>query len=242
VNEQFVKRFNLGADPVGKRMAWGSGKKDFDLAIVGVARNAKYNGVKEEIPPLVFFPYRQTEWVGNLTFYVRGTLPEEMLLSMIPGVVAKVAPNLPVANVSTMAQTIRASVFDDRVMAVLCASFAILATLLASIGLYGVMSYSVAQRTREFGVRMALGAAPSAIRVMVLRQVAVMTLVGGGVGVMASTSFGRIVESFLFQVTGYDTTVLLVSSILLGIVAIGAGFIPAHRASKVEPMRALHYE
>jgi len=242
VNEQFAKKFNLGANVIGKRMAQGSGKKDLELQIVGLVRNAKYSGVKEAIPPQFFIPYRQDFGTGNLTFYVRGAVPPETLLPMIRPTVAKVAPNVPIERMGTMAETIKDSVSDDRVMAVLCDAFAALATFLAAIGLYGVLSYSVAQRTREFGVRMALGADRSGIRGMVLRQVALMAVIGGGVGLAAARGLGLLGEAIFYEMSGYDSSVLLVSALLLAAVTFGAGFVPAHRASRVEPMTALRYE
>ena len=141
-----------------------------------------------------------------------------------------------------MPQQVRDNVFLDRMISTLSAGFAILATILAAVGLYGVLAYTVAQRTREIGLRMALGAAPGRVRAMVLRQVAVMTLIGGVVGLMAAIGIGSVAESQLYQMKGRDATVLVVSAVLLTLVALGSGLIPAHRASKVDPMRALRYE
>ena len=124
----------------------------------------------------------------------------------------------------------------------LSTAFACLATLLAAIGLYGVLAYTVAQRTREIGLRMALGAEPSRVRAMVLRQVALMTLIGGAIGLVGAVWLGRLSASLLYQLEGHDPLVLVVASVTLAIVALGAGFIPANRASRVEPMQALRYE
>ncbi len=141
-----------------------------------------------------------------------------------------------------MPQQVRENVFLDRFISVLSAAFACLATLLAAVGLYGVLAYTVSQRTREIGLRMALGAAPGRVRGMVLRQVASMTLVGGVVGLAAAVALARLAQSLLFQMQGYDPFVLVGSAVALTLVALGAGFIPAHRASQVDPMRALRYE
>jgi len=130
----------------------------------------------------------------------------------------------------------------ERMISILSASFAVLATLLAAVGLYGVLAYTVAQRTREIGLRMALGAAPNRVRAMVLRQVGVMTVVGGTVGLIAAVWAGRAAKSILYQMEGHDPIVLVASAMLLALVALGAGFIPAHRASRVDPMLALRYE
>jgi ABC-type antimicrobial peptide transport system permease subunit len=127
-------------------------------------------------------------------------------------------------------------------MSTLSASFAVLATLLAAVGLYGVLAYTVAQRTREIGLRMALGAGRGVVRGMVLRQVGWMTLVGGIVGLAGALGLGRGAKSLLFEMEGHDPVVLAASAILLVLVALGAGFVPAQRASKIDPMRALRYE
>jgi predicted permease len=242
VNEAFAKKFNLGRDVVGKHI--GNRGETLDTEIVGFVQNAKYSEVKREIPPLFFRPYRQgdTAAVGSITFYVRTASNPDAFLSNIPRVVAQLDPNLPVEDLRTMPQQVRENVFLDRFISVLSAAFASLATLLAAVGLYGVLAYTVSQRTREIGLRMALGAAPGRVRAMVLRQVGVMTLVGGIVGLAASIGLARLAQSLLFQMQGSDPLVLAGSAVTLTLVALGAGFIPAHRASKVDPMSALRYE
>jgi predicted permease len=243
VNEQFAKKFGLGRDAVGKFMKpGGSGQTELDVEIIGLVQNAKYNEVKQEMPPLYFLPYRQDEGIGSISFYVRGAVPEDQMLSMVQPVVARLDRNLPVEELGTMEQTVRDSVGADRIITTLSAAFAVLATMLAAIGLYGVLAYTVAQRTREFGVRMALGAPPSLVRTMVLRQVGLMTAVGGIVGLGAAVALGQLAQSILYEIKGYDPTVLILSTVVLTVVAIGAGFVPARRASRVDPMSALRYE
>ena len=141
-----------------------------------------------------------------------------------------------------MPEQIRQNVFLDRLITVLSAAFASLATLLAAIGLYGVLAYTVAQRTREIGLRMALGAAPERVRVMVLAQVGMMTAIGGPIGLAAAIAIGRLAESLLYELKGWDPIVLGGSALLLATVTVSAGLIPAVRASRVDPMRALRYE
>ena len=145
-------------------------------------------------------------------------------------------------DLRTLEQQARQNVFLDRLISVLSAAFAALATLLAAIGLYGVLAYTVSQRTREIGLRMALGAAPSRIRGMVLRQVAVMTMVGGAIGLIGAAWIGSLAQSLLFELKGHDPTVLASASGALTLVALAAGLVPAHRASRVDPMRSLRYE
>ena len=243
VNEAFAKKFNLGRQAVGKRMS-NSHAPDakLDYEIVGLATDAKYNDVKNEVPPVFFFPYRQDEKLGSMTFYVRTSLDPNLFLANIPKVVAKLDPNLPVEGLRTMPQQVRENVFLDRMISVLSAGFSLLATLLAAVGLYGVLAYTVSQRTREIGLRMALGATPARVRHMIMNQVMLMMVIGGVVGLSAAVAVGHFAESLLYRLKGYDTMVLGASAIALTLVALGAGFIPALRASQVEPMTTLRYE
>ncbi len=191
VNEAFAKKFNLGREAVGKRMKVGGRGSKLDIEIVGLVQNAKYSSVKQEIPPLFFTPYRQDDELGFLTFYARTGLDPEQMLPSIGGVVRTLDPNLPVEDLKTVAAQIRDNVFVDRMISTESAAFAALATLLAAIGLYGVLAYTVAQRTREFGLRMALGADGPRVRRMVLTQVGWMTLIGAVVGVAGAIGLGR---------------------------------------------------
>jgi ABC-type antimicrobial peptide transport system permease subunit len=180
--------------------------------------------------------------MGFLNFYVKTTLSSEQLMGTIPKVVARLDPNLPVESLRTMEQQVRENVFMDRLLTVLAGSFAGLATLLAAIGLYGVLAYTVAQRTREIGLRMALGAAPDRVRRMILSQMGIMTVVGGAIGLALAVLVGWYAQSLLFGLKGYDPVVFASSAGLLGLIALGAGFVPALRASRVDPMTALRYE
>jgi predicted permease len=241
VNEAFAKKFNLGRDVVGKRMDTEDGKL-MNIEIVGLVRDAKYNNVKTETPPMFVTPYRQDEKLGFSNFYVRTTLDEQQLLSILPGVVKRIDPGLPIDELKTMTRQVDENLFMDRMISTLSASFAVLATLLAAVGLYGVLAYTVAQRTKEFGLRMALGADAARVRGLVLGQVGRMTIIGGIIGLAAAVGLGRLAQSLLFQLEGYDPVVLAFSAVVLTIVALGAGFIPAYRASRLDPMRALRYE
>jgi predicted permease len=241
VNEAFTKKFNLGRDAIGKFMG-ANGSDSTDMQIVGVVRDAKYDRVKREAPPIFIIPYRQDSTIGYLHFYVRTSGDPAPIVRAIPGVVRKLDPNLPVESLKTMTQQVKENVYLDRMISILSAGFALLATLLAAVGLYGVLAYSVAQRTREIGVRMALGADGSVVRRMVLRQVGMMTLVGGVIGIIAALGVGRWATSLLFQLEGHDPVVLVTSATVLVIVALAAGYVPALRASRIDPMQALRYE
>jgi predicted permease len=240
VNEAFAKKFNLGANPVGMRMAQGSGA--LDIEIVGLAKNAKYSEVKAEVPALFFTPYRQTERMGSLRFYVATSGAADAVLSAIPPMMARIDPTLPVGSLQTLEEQARNNVFEDRLVSTLASVFAGLATLLAAIGLYGVLAYTVAQRTREFGLRMALGADGGMIRRLVLRQVALMTLIGAAAGLTIAIIAGRYATSLLYEMSGIDPMVLSAAAVILAVVAVLAGLIPAFRASRVDPMLALRYE
>ena len=242
VNQAFAKKFNLGDNPIGKRFGLGGPNAKPDIEIVGLVQDAKYSEVKRAVPPQYFLPYRQEERLGFGYFYARTATPPEQLLATIPAVIRKLDANLPVGDVKTMETQVRENVSEDRIISTLSLAFALLATVLAAIGLYGVLAYTVAQRTREFGLRMALGADGATVRGMVMKQVAKMAIVGGIIGMIAAVAVGRLAQSILFELQGHDPMVLTASTIALGIVALGAGFIPALRASKIDPMNALRYE
>jgi len=238
VNEAFVRKFNLGSSAVGVHIGDGrSGPTDTE--IVGVVRDAKYNDVKGEVPALVYRPYRQNAALFAAYFYVRSAQPPEALLAALPRVVAEQDPAVPVRDLMTMPEQVRDNVFLDRMISLLSASFAVLATLMAALGLYGVLAYTTAQRTREFGLRMALGAAPGQVRALILWQVARMTMVGGVLGLAAAMALGTAVRSLLFGLDGYDPVVVGLSVVLLAAVAVGAGLLPAMRAARTDPMQAL---
>jgi len=242
VNEAFARKFNLGRDAVGRHIGNQGRDKPLDIEIVGFVHDAKYSDVKREVPPQYFLPYRQDNRLASINFYVRTAAQPESRTSSIVRAVAQIDPDLPIENMRTLPEQIRDNVFLDRFITTLSTAFASLATLLAAIGLYGVLAYTVSQRTREIGVRMALGAAPARVRGMILRQVGAMTLAGGIIGSAAAIALGRAAQTLLFELQGWDPAVLAVSVVVLALVALCAGFVPAVRASKVEPMRALRYE
>jgi predicted permease len=240
VNEAFAKKFKLGRDAVGKRMSQGG--DTLDIEIIGLAKDSKYSQVKQPIPPVFYVPYRQDSTIGSNRFYVRSGMDPATVMKAIPGVIKKLDPDLPIAGMRSLEQQVKDNVFLDRMISTLSAAFALLATLLAAIGLYGVLAYSVAQRTREIGVRMALGANGTEVRMMVLKQVGIMTLIGGVVGLAGALELGSLAKSLLFELQGYDPAVMATSIAALTAVAFGAGYLPALRASRIDPMQALRHE
>ena len=242
VNESFARKFGLGREAIGKRMARGGLDAELDTEIVGLVRDARYNDVKRPAPPLFYWPYRQDDANGSITFYARTTLPPDDLLRTIPTLIAQLDPNLPVNELKTLPQQVRENVVLDRMIGILSTAFALLATLLAAVGLYGVLAYTVAQRTREIGLRMALGADARRLRAMVLGQVGRMTLVGGIVGTLVALGLSRFARSLLYEIEGTNPIVVAGAILALSVVALGAGSVPAHRASRIDPMRALRDE
>jgi predicted permease len=243
VNETFARKFGLGRDAVGKYISDSVGNDvKLDTQIVGLVQDAKYSEVKQRTPPLFFRPYRQNERLGYIGFYVRTATPPQQLMPSISSVISRLDANLPVENLKTMTQQVRENVFLDRMISTLSAAFALLATVLAAIGLYGVLAYTVAQRTREIGVRMALGADGGRVRRMVLRQVALITVIGSAIGLAGAFALGRGAESLLFEMQGHDPIVFTSAAFVLALVAFAAGFLPAQKAARIDPMVALRYE
>jgi ABC-type antimicrobial peptide transport system permease subunit len=177
-----------------------------------------------------------------MNFYVRSTLPPEQLITTVQATVKRLEPSMPVEDLKTMTQQIRENVFLDRMISIMSASFALLATLLAGVGLYGVLAYSVSQRIREIGVRMALGANSKHVRGLVMKQVFLMLALGGAIGVTGALGLGQAARSLLFQLEGHDPTVFATAVVLLSLIAVAAGYVPALRASRVDPMQALRYD
>ncbi len=241
VNEEFARKFEMGDQVVGKWMRIGGGD-EMDIEIVGLTRDTKYSEVKQETPPLFYLPYRQNEELGMLNFYLRSSGDPKQMLSTIRTSVAELDPNLPIEDLRTMEMQVAESVFVDRILSTLSASFAILATVLAAIGLYGVLAYAVAQRTGEIGLRMALGADGARVSRMILQQVAWMTVPGALLGVLAALGLGRIAGSLLFEMEGHDPSVFVSATAVLAAIALLAGLLPARRAARIDPMRALRDE
>jgi predicted permease len=247
VNEAFAKKFNLGRNAVGKHMSVYN--DSLNIEIVGLAKDSKYSQVKDKIPPVFVLPWRQagpqahgTYDVGSNYFYVRTALPTDQAIRAIRSVMKTIDPNLPIEELETLPQQVRDNVYLDRMISTLTVAFALLATVLAAIGLYGVLAYSVAQRTREMGVRMALGADAGNVRGLVLSQVGVMTAIGGAIGIAAAIGLGRAAQSLLYELQGYNLAVIAAAAAVLAVVAFAAGWLPALKASRVDPMQALRHE
>jgi putative ABC transport system permease protein len=243
VNQAFLTRFNLGQDIVGTRMRMNMGYGADEVEIVGIAGDAKYASVKADTVAQVYTPRPpRDDAFAAVFFYVRGSVDAAALLRAIPGAVAAVAPTLPVNGLETMEHRVGGNISQDSVMATLSAVFAALATLLAAVGVYAVLSYNIGARTREIGLRLALGSSPGRLRVMVLKQVAAVAVIGAVSGFAAALGVGRLASSQLFELEGYDPLVFGSALAVIALVVVVASYVPARKASHIAPMEALRHE
>jgi predicted permease len=242
VSERFAERTGLAADAlVGRNIDLGARDRTgaaVTYEIVGVVGDMRSGKITDELDPQLFLHAPP----GGPTFYVRGTRPAEDLINVVRETVARAAPTLPITNLQTMEQQFRANIAIERFFAVTSTAFAVLATALAALGLYGILAYSVAQRSREIGLRIALGAPTGRIRGMVLKQVAAMAVIGIVLGAAAAWLLGRAVQAVLFGVEAGDPLAMAAAVALLAAVMLGAAYVPARRASRVDPMSVLRYE
>ena len=243
VNEKMARDFFGAANPIGRHFGWGSGKGSKpDIEIIGVAKMASTPLCDRSTPRFVYTPYTKLERVGGMIFFARTAQDPQSLTAALRRAVANLDPNLPVQDMKTMDELIDESVVFDRIIAQLSVFFGMLATLLASIGLYGVMAYNVARRTREIGVRIALGADRRNVLGLVMREVAGLAAIGLAIAAPVSVLLGRLVESQLYGIKGADPLVVAGAAILLAAIALVSGYIPAWRASRVDPVVALRWE
>jgi hypothetical protein len=239
INETMARYFFGKENPLGRHAGFG---KDLNIEIVGVVRDGKYRTLREETKRTMYLPWMQDSTIEDMTFFVRAADDEKSLGGALRGAVAALDPNLPVYGLKTMQAEIDDSIYIDRMIAALSSFFGGLATLLAAIGLYGVMAYSVARRTREIGLRMALGAERGHVVWLVMREVTLLAGIGIAVALPVAYGLGRAVNSQLYGVQPADFGVLAGGTVLLALVAGVAGYVPARRASRVDPLVALRYE
>jgi predicted permease len=237
VNEAFVRRYVEGRDPIGTRLGWGNlPNVKYAIEIVGVAKDAVYEDLREEIKPLIYFPF---SW-GD-TFVVRAAGPPDAVMATLRREVQAVDGNLE-SSMRTVADALDRAVVREKLLSRLSTFFGILATVLAGIGLYGLMAYAVVRRTREIGIRMALGAARGVVLRSELRSAIRLVAAGIAVGVPLAVAVGRLVRSQLFGISGTDPVTFAMATALLALVAGAAAYLPARRASRVDPIIALRWE
>jgi predicted permease len=243
VNEAFVRHFLPGQDPIGRRMATGRGRRiKLDLEIVGVVRDARYSSLREASPPVFYTPYLQGAKQTGLTFYVRTAADPEAMAPVVRREVAALDRNLPVGDLQTMRRQVERSLRAEKLLSLLAAGFAALATGLAAVGLYGVLAYDVARRTREIGIRMALGARAAEVRALVVKDVVLLAGLGSALGLAFAAAAGRLLHAVLFGTTAWDPAVYAGALTVVSVVSIAAAYLPARRASRVDPMVALRQE
>jgi predicted permease len=248
VNQTFANKYFPNENPIGKRFTFDTKKPD-EIEIVGLVKDAKYTRQRDEIPPTIYSPWRQElRSMAGATFEARTAGDPNALISAIRQAVREVDGNLPLNNIKTQAEQAEETLRMERLFAKLLSLFGLLAQQLASIGLYGVMAYSVSQRTNEIGIRMALGANRRDVLMMVLRQGMALTIIGVLLGLAGSYVLIKYLESkmnltnMLYGVNPGDPMIYVVIAVLLTIVALVACFIPARRATNVDPMVALRVE
>ncbi len=238
VNRTFVRKFFPHENPIGHRIGWGA--PPYDKTIIGVVKDFKDTDLKGELLPYAITAALQSATPSAMTFYVQAENP----LSLAPAIkqaVQRLDPALPVYDVKTVDQQIGETHFLDRLFAWLAGAFGVLATLLAAVGLYGVTAYSVARRTQEIGIRIALGAARSDVLRLVLWEVCSLVGVGLIIGMPAALTLGKLVESQLYGLKGDDLPAVLAAIAILVVVSGIAGYLPARRATRIEPLEALRY-
>jgi predicted permease len=243
INESMARRFFAGRQPVGLHFGFGKAKEaKIDTEIIGVAKDSKNTDLRDQVYPTVFLPYSQSEHAGNATFYVRTNQDPVALTATVRNVVQSLDSNLPLYDLKTLAAQVDDIAFTDRLVTVFSLGLGLLASLLAAVGLYGVMAYVVARRTREIGIRMALGATQQSVAWMILREILGMLAAGLAIGLIAAYGIGRVIESQLFGVKASDPLVFFIAAGLLVAVALLAGWLPSRKAAGVDPMVALRYE
>jgi macrolide transport system ATP-binding/permease protein len=240
VNETLANKYWPGQNAVGKRIKFGGAQGKYS-EIIGVTRTGKYRNVREEAKPYIYRPFMQ-RYQSEMTLIVRTDGNPTALLSSLRNEVQKLDRNLPLFDVKTLNEHLGAALAEERTNALLVGSFGLLALLLAAVGIYGLMSYAVTQRTHEIGIRMALGAKSSDVLKLILWESLKLAVIGVALGLLGAMAVTRLVSSMLFETSATDPGTFIVVALILTLVMLLASYIPARRATKVDPMIALRYE
>jgi predicted permease len=242
INQSLARsRFPHG-NPVGKRLKFGIPLKDEWVQVIGICDDTRYANLRDNAPQQFFVPYVQRSEEGGGTYAVRTPLQPSMIVPTLRQVVQQADPDLPIVNIRTQREQIDESMRMERTFAALTTGFGALALALACVGVFGVMAYSVAQRTNEIGIRMALGAQPGQVKRMILCESTLLAAVGISGGIAGVLLLSRLVNSMLYGIRSYDPVSMVVGILILLAVALTASWIPARRAAGVQPMEALRHE
>jgi predicted permease len=241
ISESMAQRFFPSGSPVGKRFGIEGPNSTEAIEIIGVVKDAKYGTLTEDVKPIAFYPHAQ---LGNVldNFVVRFSGPSSSVVPQVRETIKQINRNLPIDDVVSLSDHIDRSLVQQKLIARLASFFGLLALLLACVGLYGVMSYGVARRTNEIGIRMALGAQTRSVLWLVLRESLVLVVIGLVVGVLASLVVTKTAASLLYELKPNDPLTIALATFLLTAVALFAGYLPARRAARVDPMMALRDE
>jgi macrolide transport system ATP-binding/permease protein len=244
VNEIFAKKYFAAESPLGRHFLLGGRANHVDFEIIGVAKTARLSSLKDEISPAAYVPYSQfrRQSLGTMVYEIRAAGDPLTLAAGVRRLVREADPRIPISSIVTQERVIDETIGQERTFATLCTCFALLAALIAFVGLYGMMAYSVAQRTNEIGIRMALGAQRRRLLWVVLREVLALALLGLAIGAPAALATTRFVQSFLFQMKPNDPLALTGAAVILLAAAVLAGYGPAWRASRIDPWMALRDE
>ena len=242
VNQSLAKTYYPNVNPIGRTFETG-GAHPFTMEIVGVSGDAKYDRVRNAVEPTYYSPYWQNaDGIREATFTISAKLGGQTMLPTLRAAVRQVDPTLAMLDVRTQDEQIAANLRQERIFAFLSSGFGVLALLLACVGIYGIMAYAVVQRTSEIGVRLALGAIPHQVLTMILREASWMSFVGITIGLGASIVLARFVRSMLYGIAASDPLSFTGAAVLLLFVGLGASWIPARRAARLQPMEALRHE
>jgi predicted permease len=243
VNRKFATHFFGAGNPLGRHVAFGDGPQTkLDIEIVGVTEDSLYEGPREGVHRQVFLPFAQSPFPAGVAFYVRTSMDSKTKFTALRRKVRELDDGMPVYGMKTLGSQLDETLSTERLIAVLSAAFGLLATLLAALGLYGVMAFMVARRTREIGLRMALGAPRGQVVWMVMRETLVLVAAGLAIGIPAALAASKYISTQLFGVQATDIASAAAALVILALVAAGAGFLPARRASTIDPIQALRYE
>jgi predicted permease len=243
VNQTLVRRYFHGQNALGKHIILKSGNAARpDIEIVGVVADSKHVDARDPIAPFTYEPIVADEHPAFITFYVRTAQEPVAAMNSLRSVVGGMDSRLPITYMQTVREQLDDTMLGERLTAFLCLAMGLLAALLAAMGLYGVMAYIVLRRTREIGIRMALGASRESVAWMVLKEVSRVTVIGLVIGLIIAVIAGHLIESQLFGVKGTSPLIFIITAALLLAVGVAAGSLPARRAARIEPVTALRYE